>query len=415
MSTNEHRLAFWALSSAFVVDLLGYAFIVPILPSWKEQFGLSNGMATALVSLWAVPLFLLGPYAGRITDKFGPGKTIIASLVLLTGASLLYLLATEELLPHPFWVLVVARLVHGASGAAIITAGFAAASKLWPLNFGEQSGKLLAIGTIGGLLGPVIGGLAFEFGQSLAFILLAMITAAAIPLALVSESKIGKSDESAQGGVSIKVFLQNPMLLRIGLLIMLATLATGALEAGVPLFLAEEPLSMGAGQIGGVLLLMVLMQGLGGWWWGTLVDRRGPTRYMIIGWILVISALIASGVIAHYWLSMNGIIVIIALLGIFQFAVAAAQVPMLPMIDTATSQAYGEGSTGLAFGAFGTAWAAGTIFGPLLIGIILDISGEWGITLGMVAIPMILGLILTLVNRNELSECYEQEMAARKK
>lgn len=262
-------------------------------------------------------------------------------------------------------------------------------------------------------MGPVIGGVAFELGESMAFVLLAVITASAIPLAIMAESKIGKSEESIQTGVSIMAFVRNPMLLRIGLLIMLATLATGALEAGVPLFLAEEPLSMGAGQIGGVLLVMVLMQGLGGWWWGTLVDRRGPTRYMIIGWILVITALIGSGFVAHYWLSMNGVIVIIGLLGVFQFAVAAAQVPMLPMIDTATTQAYGDGSAGLAFGAFGTAWAAGTIFGPLLIGIILDISGKWSITLGMVAIPMVLGLVLTLIYRSELSECYEKEMASR--
>ncbi len=262
-------------------------------------------------------------------------------------------------------------------------------------------------------MGPVIGGIAFELGQSQAFMLLAIITASAIPLALFAESKIGKSDGSVQGGVSVMAFIRNPMLLRIGLLIMLATLATGALEAGVPLFLSEEPLSMGAGQIGGVLLVMVLMQGLGGWWWGTLVDRRGPTRYMIIGWILVISALLGSGFVAHFWLSMNGIIVIIGLLGVFQFAVAAAQVPMLPIIDTATTQAYGEGSAGLAFGAFGTAWAAGTIFGPLLIGIVLDLTGKWSITLGVVALPMIIGLILTLMYRSELSECYEQEMASR--
>ena len=61
MNDSQRRWAFWALAAAFLVDFLGYAFIVPILPSWKQEFALSNTEATALVSLWAVPLFLLGP------------------------------------------------------------------------------------------------------------------------------------------------------------------------------------------------------------------------------------------------------------------------------------------------------------------------------------------------------------------
>ena len=49
MKESDKRWAFWALACAFLVDFLGYAFIVPILPSWKEEFALSNTEATALV------------------------------------------------------------------------------------------------------------------------------------------------------------------------------------------------------------------------------------------------------------------------------------------------------------------------------------------------------------------------------
>ena len=164
MNESEKRWAFWALSCAFVVDFLGYAFIVPILPSWKQEFALSNTEATALVSLWAVPLFLLGPKTGRITDRLGAGRTILFSLFCLTVASLLYLVAMEVTFVDGFIILAIARLIHGASGAAILTAGFAAASDIWPMKFGEISGKLIAMATIGGLLGPVIGGVAYTLG-----------------------------------------------------------------------------------------------------------------------------------------------------------------------------------------------------------------------------------------------------------
>ncbi|MBB69509.1 MAG: hypothetical protein CMB28_00160 [Euryarchaeota archaeon] len=413
MNDSDKRWAFWALSCAFLVDFLGYAFIVPILPSWKQEFALSNTEATALVSLWAVPLFILGPKTGRITDKLGAGRTILFSLFSLTIASLLYLVAMEVTFVDGFIILAIARLIHGASGAAILTAGFAAASDIWPMKFGEISGKLIAMATIGGLLGPVIGGIAYTMGPEYAFIGLALITATIIPLVYVTTKELGMGGEPAQGSVPLKVFIQNPVLFRIGLLVTMTTLATGALEAGVPLFL-EENLGLNAAWIGAVLLVMVIAQGMGGWIWGALVDRNGPVRYMIFGWYIVTITMLAAGYVAY---SISDTVLaaycIIVILGIFQFAISAAQVPMLPMIDTATSQVYGKGGAGLAFGAFGTAWAAGTIIGPMVIGPVYDYTGSWGITLGILAIPMFCGLLITLSNRELLAECYDSEMSKR--
>ena len=97
-TVDQRRLkrAFIALLLAFFVNFLGYAFIVPILPSWQTQFDLNATQATLLVSLWAVPLLLFGPITGRITDRFGAGRTMFISLVLLTASSGLYVVATNE-------------------------------------------------------------------------------------------------------------------------------------------------------------------------------------------------------------------------------------------------------------------------------------------------------------------------------
>tara|TARA_B100000886_G_C20380110_1_gene473545 strand:- start:64 stop:1320 length:1257 start_codon:yes stop_codon:yes gene_type:complete len=413
MNDRDKKWAFWALSCAFLVDFLGYAFIVPILPSWKQEFDLSNTEATLLVSLWAVPLFLLGPKTGRLTDRLGAGRTILFSLFSLTIASLLYLAAMEVKFVDGFIILAIARLIHGASGAAILTAGFAAASTIWPTKFGEISGKLIAMATIGGLLGPVIGGVAYTIGPPYAFIGLSLITAAIIPLVYVTTKELGVGAEPAQGSVPLRVFVQNPVLFRIGLLVMMTTLATGALEAGVPLYL-EESLGLNAAWIAVVIAVMVIAQGIGGWMWGVLVDKNGPVRYMIFGWYVVTFAMLAAGYVA-YSISDTTLAAycIIVVLGVFQFAISAAQVPMLPMVDAATSQVYGKGGAGLAFGAFGTAWAAGTIVGPLVIGPVLDVTNSWGITLGILAIPMFAGLLITLNNRQMLAECYESEMSER--
>jgi len=409
---RRRRLAYTALVWAFFVNFLGYAFIVPILPSWQVQFGFNATQATLLVSLWAVPMFLFGPLTGRLTDKIGAGRTVFFSMVFLSGSSALYLIATEELVPQAFAVLAAARLIHGASGAAIMTAGLASASQLWPTNFGEQAGKLLAIATIGGLLGPVVGGVTFEYVGSGAFIFLALATAAVIPLVWYASPAIGKSQLPTQGNVSIKVFVTNPVLLRVGILLMVTTIATGALEAGVPLFLSDE-LQLGSAMIGAVLLVMVLMQGIGSLVWGKLVDKRGPTRYMVIGWSLVVASLAGVGLFGWQLKGMAAIASMILLLGLFQYSIAAAQIPMLPMIDTAATKACGEGNPGLAFGAFGTAWAAGTILGPLLVGPVYDFSNSWPLALGLLAVPATFALIMTLRNKEMLHECYASVMEER--
>ena len=412
--TEQHGRAFAALLAAFFVNFLGYAFIVPILPSWQTQFGLNATQSTLLVSLWAVPLLLLGPYTGRITDRFGAGPTVLVSLLFLTFSSCIYIVATNEWLGHPFLLLALARLIHGASGATIMTAGLASASQLWPTKFGEQAGNLLGMAAIGGLFGPVLGGLLFTWGESQAFSVLAVLTFAVCPLMWRASNEVGGPTPGSSATVSIKVFFEDEILFRVGVLLAITTVATGALEAGVPLFLSDT-LGFSSAQIGGVLLVMVVMQGLGSVVWGRWVDRNGPTRYMIIGWSSVVVCLAGVGVMGAWLNGTTAVFAMIGLLGAFQFSIAAAQIPMLPMIDTATNRALGEGHPGLAFGAFGAAWAAGTILGPLLVGPVFDLFGSWALALGGLCVPAMVGFAITWRNRNMLAECYEAEIEKRQR
>ena len=414
-ASEERRLqgAFLALLLAFFVNFLGYAFIVPILPSWQTQFDLNATQATLLVSLWAVPLLLFGPVTGRITDRFGAGPTVFVSLVMLTASGGLYVVATNEWVGRPFLLLAFARMVHGASGATIMTAGLAAASQLWPVRFGEQAGKLLGMAAIGGLFGPVLGGVLFTWGEASAFAVLALLTALVCPLFWSFIDVIGGPRMQISSTVSLRVFFSDRILFRVAVLLAITTVATGALEAGVPLFL-DDSLGLSSAAIGGVLLVMVLMQGLGSVIWGRWVDRNGPTRYMLIGWSFVVISLLGVGLVGYVLSGDAAILAMILLLGSFQFFIAAAQIPMLPMIDTATNRALGEGNPGLAFGVFGAAWAAGTIVGPMLVGPAFDVFGSWAIALGGLALPAFAALLLTLTNRDMLHECYEEEIQKRK-
>ena len=73
MKESDKRWAFWALACAFLVDFLGYAFIVPILPSWKQ-----NSLFPILKQQRWFPLGGSIIFAGsenRSTDRpFGSGQ-----------------------------------------------------------------------------------------------------------------------------------------------------------------------------------------------------------------------------------------------------------------------------------------------------------------------------------------------------
>ena len=114
--------------------------------------------------------------------------------------------------------------------------------------------------------------------------------------------------------------MSDPVLFRAGVLVALTTVATGALEAGVPLFLDDE-LGLNPAQIGGVLLSMVLMQGLGSVLWGRLVDRNGPTRYMMSGWALAVLSLVFVALAGWWFTGQKAVLAMIVLLGLFQFSI----------------------------------------------------------------------------------------------
>jgi len=49
----------------------------------------------------------------------------------------------------------------------------------------------------------------------------------------------------------------------------------------------------------------------------------------------------------------------------------------------------------------------------MVIGPVFDYTNSWGITLGILAIPMFIGLVITLTNRQLLDDCYNSEMSKR--
>ncbi|WP_238392662.1 MFS transporter [Paenibacillus antri] len=167
-----HMKAVKPLLPGMILQTLGAAMLLPILPTFAEEnllltnsqysFFLLTGGAFAVLAL--VPM-------GRLSDKLGKKWFLIAGF--LSVAFGLYMITTIETL----WVCLFWAIVLGVSYAAVLPAWNALLAQFVPpQQKGVGWGVFSTVEGIGVMLGPVIGGIiADSFGLSVPFLVAAAL------------------------------------------------------------------------------------------------------------------------------------------------------------------------------------------------------------------------------------------------
>jgi MFS transporter, DHA1 family, solute carrier family 18 (vesicular amine transporter), member 1/2 len=269
------RAGHWAVvgvvAFALFVDYLIYGLLVPLTPyspalaSSEEQLGLLYGGYSVGV-LAATPLF------GYLGDRVGCRRPLIAGIVLSAAALTLFCLARD------FYLLLLGRLLQGASAAAVWTAGLALIAERYPQRRVEMMGYALMGSTAGSLLGPVLGGSLYEIGGYVlpfaATGLLVVIDLGLCVLLLPRDS--GRSEASAD----IRPLLVDRSVLLAAAAVALAAIGWGIIEPLLPAHLAKAGVSPTV--IGLIFTIASITYGLSAplvsW-----VSNRVPIRGLIAG------------------------------------------------------------------------------------------------------------------------------------
>jgi MFS family permease len=156
---------------AVAIDLIGFGIVLPILPIYAKRFHTSAFEATLLVAVFSAASFLCSPLWGRVSDRFGRKPVLIVSLAGTAVGSLVTGLAGGLSL------LLVGRIVDGASGASVAVAQAATADLSSPAERPRLFGLLGAAFGVGFVAGPALGSLAALGGPRLPFFLAAGIAA----------------------------------------------------------------------------------------------------------------------------------------------------------------------------------------------------------------------------------------------
>lgn len=145
---------------AVFIDLLGFGIIVPVLPFLIMQFGGDAFTGTALISIYSLFAFLMGPVWGRFSDKFGR-RPALACTFLGAAAAYIVLGLAETLL-----IVFIARAFSGAMAGNVGIAMAAMADLTTDENRGKAMGKVGAAFGLGFALGPGLGGVLSKIGDN---------------------------------------------------------------------------------------------------------------------------------------------------------------------------------------------------------------------------------------------------------
>lgn len=185
----------WALVAGGFAVALGYGVVAPAIPQFALEFGVSNFAASAIVSAFALMRLVAAPLAGWLVGRFGERRTYTVGILIValsTGAAALAVNYPQFL---------VLRGAGGLGSAMFTVAATALIAKVSPVESRGRVASLNAAGfLLGGLLGPVLGGVVAVFGIRAPFVFYFItLVAAALVVAIALRGSQAAAAPSTSG------------------------------------------------------------------------------------------------------------------------------------------------------------------------------------------------------------------------
>jgi MFS family permease len=342
--------------SITLADTMLYAALVPLLPHYASEFGLSKGAAGLLVGAYALGAFFGAIPGGIAAARFGPRRAVVTGLLLMAVASAGFGFAGSVA------ELGIARFAQGF-GSALSWAGALA----WLVagtpreRRGEMLGTAIGAAIFGALLGPAVGAFAEGVGTRPAFVAVGGVALALAAWALRTPPVAAEP----QSPRALLPALRQPLLLGALWLMVLPALLFGVVAVLVPLELGDagwSAVAIAALFIGAAAVEMVIAPLL-----GRVSDRRGrllPLRFALV-----------AAVVVTFGLALAGSPFLIAPLVVAaSIAFGSFWAPAMALLSDAAERI--GLAQALGFGLMNAAWGGGNSVGPALGGGLADLGGD---------------------------------------
>jgi MFS family permease len=349
------------VAAAFVIAI-GFGLVAPVLPAYARSFDVGVAAASVVVSAFAFFRLLFAPVGGALVSRLGERPIYLAGLLIVAASSLATAFAQS------YWQLLVFRGLGGIGSTMFTVSAMALLVRLAPPTIrGRVSSAYASAFLIGGMVGPVAGGLLASLGLRVPFIVYAValvIAAATVALRLSGASLRPEPGTSNNPPMLLREALGHPAYraaLASGFAngwsnfgVRVAVLPQFAVAVHDETWVAGIALAVAA--VGTAVTLQVA---------GRLADRVGR-RPLVIGG-LVVTAL-GLGLIG-----LSGDLLVLLILSAVSGLGAGLVNPgqQATVADIVGSQRSG----GTVLASFQMAQDSGAILGPILVGLVADVWG----------------------------------------
>lgn len=333
-----------------LIDLLGFTIVMPLLPRFAEEYGFSKGQIGLLLAAYPMCQLAAGPILGRLSDRYGRRPVLAVSQA---GTALSFVILG---LSRDFRIMLLARLLDGASGGNILVAQAYVADVTKPENRSRGLGMIGAAFGIGFVLGPLMGAgllllpVSAEWKLRIPFLVAAGFSTIAwilvllrLPESLPADVRERQAARVASWRGLKDIFTQS----RVGLLVAvgaLVVLAFAALEGTFSLYLEARMNWTTSRAFGGFAILGLISAVVQGGFIRQLVPRFGEPRLILVG-ITALGLGLAALALARSW---PPLLVAILLVGVGQGLASPTIQGLLSRVTPASEQ-------GAVFGTYSSA------------------------------------------------------------
>src|SRR6202163_2294100 len=351
---SRRTVALYVAAGASFAPLSARGLTVPL---YAHELGASRFEVGALFSVSTLAAALLSLPSGILVDRFGARALLGTSFVLAAGSQLA-MAFTHSVAPLFLWQ-VVGGLAAGAQQAALFSAVTESTSGS---RLGRAMGWLTFSMQAGFFLGPSIAGVALRWVDLPTDI--ALTTALLLFAAPAAFAASGTRQHTGQGlnlRAPLQALLANRSFVPVPIGLGGATLGRGTRGRHLPVF-GREGLGLPSAQVGYLLALQAVVNGLSRLPGGRLVDRarqRWPIVFVgVLGW----SA--ACGVLGH----LTGFVCPAIVLAVGTPFIATAFVAMGVVFGDLSASS----TRGVTMGMYGTILFLGLSAGPLAFGSVVQ-------------------------------------------
>ena len=339
------------------VDTMLFGALVPLLPGFADDFGLSKLQAGILFAAFGAGALFGGIPGGIVSARVGPRRAVVAGLTVLALASLGFALGGSPI------ALGVARFVQGLSSTMTWAGALAWVTvETSRARRGQTLGTVFGFAVAGSIVGPMFGALAHAVSIRVAF---AVVGAVAVLLATVAALHPSAREQRPTIGGGLAAAFADPVFV-VGLwLCTLPAFFFGVLDVLAPI--ALDAAGWSAFAIGAVFVVAGVAEVAISPIVGRASDRRGRLLPIRAG---LVTASTTAVILAA--VSRPALLAVVAVASAVGFA--SLYIPAMALISDRAEHA--GLALGLGYGLMNTAWAVGVVLGPTIGGALADAFGD---------------------------------------